>query len=114
MQGVLDPKGQVARNPVSDVGSLEIKSRSGSAVNAGEMKRLGFVPDIRDPAPVVLDKLRRMRVYVQQQNQGMEEQFPGLRGSVARETPASGGGVSATERAALKAQGYSDAEIDAL
>lgn len=102
LQGVIDPVGQATRNPISDVGSLEIKSRSGSAVNAGEMKRLGFVPDIRDPAPVVVEKLKRMRIYVQQQNAGMEDQFPGLRGVGSRESGQSSAGAPTDAQAAFE------------
>lgn len=63
-----------ARAGVADVGSLEIRDRSGAAVTASEFPRLKpFIPDIRDDATTALKKLRRMRDIIAEESQAMAE-----------------------------------------
>lgn len=61
-----------ARAGVADVGSLEIRDRSGAAVTASEFPRLKpFIPAITDDAATVQKKLRRMRQIIEEENEAM-------------------------------------------
>ncbi len=64
----MDPKGVAARAAVADIGSLEIRERSGAAVTAREAPRLKpFVPLPTDDAETAKTKLRRLRAAIQQE-----------------------------------------------
>lgn len=98
------PEDVGVRAPVADVGSLQIHDRTGANMNIREEPRLApFVPDIRDKSPNALIKLKRLRTRLVEMNDGIQSD--------------NGGSVDAVtdaERAALKAQGYSDEEINAI
>jgi hypothetical protein len=80
VQGILDPEGQKARNPVSDVGSLEIKDRTGAVMAKAEAQRLGFIPRDGDPPKVAHDKLARLYAWQETEQAAMREQYPAARG----------------------------------
>jgi hypothetical protein len=62
--------GATARAGIADVGSLEIRDRSGAAVTASEFPRLRpFIPSADDPAEVVKMKLRRMRDIIAEETE---------------------------------------------
>jgi hypothetical protein len=91
VQGVLDPSGQKSRNDIADIGSLQIKDRSGATVPEAELKRLGFVPDVKDPPEVVKDKLDRLARWIVKENTILRQQYPQARGfSPAATSPAEG------------------------
>ncbi len=99
------PQDVGVRAPVADVGSLQIHTRTGANMNIREEPRLApFVPDIRDKSSNALVKLKRLKQRLTEMNDGILGDAGG----------ASEGAVTDAERAALKAQGYSDDEIDAL
>lgn len=63
-----------ARAGVADVGSLEIRDRSGAAVTASEFPRLRpFVPSVNDNAETVIKKLERMREIIAEETEAMRE-----------------------------------------
>lgn len=63
-----------ARAWIADVGSLEIRDRSGAAVTASEFPRLRpFIPSDKDDSQTVLKKLRRMQQIIAEENQAMSE-----------------------------------------
>lgn len=95
LQGVLNPSGQALRNNVSDVGSLQIKNRTGATMSKQEAARMGFIPDVKDTEAVNLEKLTRLREYVAGENAAMLSQFPALRDGGA---PATGGPPSGIKR----------------
>lgn len=88
VQGIADPRGQNARNPVADIGSLQIKDRSGATVPAAELKRLGFVPDVKDPPEVIRGKLDRLAKWIETESRILQQQYPQARGFSGQE-PAS-------------------------
>jgi len=103
------PERAMVQAPVADVASLTVKLRSGATVTVAEEPRLApFIPDIRDKPSVILVKLKRMRRKLEEINAELEGAYQGG-------APSGGGaGITADERAALKTQGYSDEEIDAI
>lgn len=80
VQSSVDPKGQKYRNPVSDVSSLKIHDRTGATAAAQELRRLGFIPDEREPVSAQLDKLTRFREEILQKTAGLREQYPSAQG----------------------------------
>lgn len=109
VQGVVDPKGQKFRNPVSDIGSLEIKDRSGATVPKAEMQRLGFIPNDRDPPQVIIDKLTRMRDWLKTEQGILIQQYPKARGRSG-----GAGGSKADRWEDLVASGMSKEEATAM
>jgi hypothetical protein len=71
----MDPKGVAARSAVSDIGSLVIHDRSGSAVSVGEMQRLGFIPTPTDRADNAKTKLEAMLKWAKLNQQGLSETY---------------------------------------
>ena len=71
----MDPKGVAARSAISDIGSLVIHDRSGSAVSVGEMQRLGFIPTPTDRADNAKTKLEAMLKYAKMNQQGLAETY---------------------------------------
>jgi len=68
-----DPEGVATRAAVADIGSLKIHERSGAAVTASESPRLmPFVPSVKDTPQAALDKLKRLRAYLDQETQALE------------------------------------------
>lgn len=58
----IDPKGVDTRAAIANIGSLEIKNRSGAAVTAAEMPRLApFIPSATDDRETALKKLNQFR-----------------------------------------------------
>lgn len=116
-----DQAGNQYRQAVADLGSMIIHDRSGAAVTASEQPRLKpFIPAATDPPRVVKDKLTRFKQVLNEmesdyrdyyQSQGFAVPGGGAPAGIAAPSPS---GVTAQERAALKAQGYEDDEIDAL
>lgn len=111
VQGVLDPKGQASRNWVSDIGSLQIKDRSGATVPQAELKRLGFVPNVNDPPQVIKDKLDRLAQWIETESRILQQQYPQARGMTVtdeavgpqRATPAAAPSGPTTAQAAYEA-----------
>jgi len=71
----MDPKGVAARSAISDIGSLVIHDRSGSAVSVGEMQRLGFIPTPTDRADNAKTKLESMLKWAKLNQQGLSETY---------------------------------------
>jgi hypothetical protein len=71
----MDPKGVAARSAISDIGSLVIHDRSGSAVSVGEMQRLGFIPTPTDRADNAKTKLEAMLKWAKLNQQGLSETY---------------------------------------
>jgi len=71
----IDREGAPARSAISDIGSLEIKDRSGAAVTATEFKRLGFIPSEDDTPEVAIGKLERFREYIRNTNAGIRDYY---------------------------------------
>lgn len=72
----MDTKGVPARAAISDIGSLEIRDRSGAAVTAAEFPRLRpFIPQATDNAETVLFKLQRMKQIIEEETGYLEEAF---------------------------------------
>jgi hypothetical protein len=68
----LDPTGAPARAALSDIGSLQIRDRSGAAVTISEFPRIApFIPGVKDPNDVALMKLRRLRSGLEEETQAM-------------------------------------------
>ncbi len=91
----LDPDGVDVRAAIADIGSLEIKNRSGATVTIGEEPRLiPFIPVPTDSAEVAAKKLKRLRETVQADYQVLGEFYPGVKkkgdAAAARASPASG------------------------
>lgn len=70
-----DPGGVAARSAIGNIGSLVIHERSGSAVSASEMQRLGFIPTPTDRADVAKTKLEAMLKWAKAQQQGLTETY---------------------------------------
>lgn len=65
----IDPNGVAVRGLIADLGSMEIRDRSGAAVTAAEFPRLApFIPNEKDPPDVMRKKLRGFLNAVQQLN----------------------------------------------
>jgi hypothetical protein len=74
MKGFRD--GAHARAGIADIGSLEIRDRSGAAVTASEFPRLRpFIPSADDPEDVVRMKLRRMRDIIAEETEARNSYF---------------------------------------
>lgn len=72
-----DPQGVDARAAVANIGSMQIKLRSGAAVTAKEFPRLApFVPNVTDTGDAVLEKLRLLQREVERINAEIAEQNP--------------------------------------
>lgn len=114
--------------PIADIASQTVKLRSGATVTIGEEPRLApFIPDVRDKPEVVRFKLQRLKTLLGElttevagaygfgDDQGMVQRGAAAMppAGIARPSGTSGN-VTPEERAALKAKGYSDQEIDAL
>jgi len=64
-----DPRGTAARSLIANIGSLEIRDRSGAAVTAAEFPRLRpFIPNLTDTAETVRTKLRQMKRIIEEEN----------------------------------------------
>ena len=96
-----DPKGVAARSALSNISSLVIHERSGSAVSASEMQRLGFIPAKTNTYDAAKTKLEAMLKYAKAQQQGLIETYaedqgykpnPTLAGKNAAPPPAAGAG----------------------
>jgi hypothetical protein len=70
-----DPKGVAARSALSNISSLVIHERSGSAVSASEMQRLGFIPAKTNTYDAAKTKLEAMLKYAKAQQQGLTETY---------------------------------------
>ena len=70
-----DPKGVAARSAIGDIGSLVIHDRSGAAVSASEMQRLGFIPTPTDRADNAKTKLEAMLRWAKAGQQGLSETY---------------------------------------
>jgi hypothetical protein len=70
-----DPKGVAARSAIGDIGSLAIHDRSGAAVSASEMQRLGFIPTPTDRADNAKTKLESMLRWAKAGQQGLSETY---------------------------------------
>ncbi len=71
----MDPRGVAARSAIGDIGSLVIHDRSGAAVSASEMQRLGFIPTPTDRADNAKTKLEAMLRYAKLNQQGLAETY---------------------------------------
>lgn len=71
----MDPKGVAARSAIGDIGSLVIHDRSGAAVSASEMQRLGFIPTPTDRADNAKTKLESMLKWAKLNQQGLSETY---------------------------------------
>jgi hypothetical protein len=96
-----DPKGVAARSALSNISSLVIHERSGSAVSASEMQRLGFIPAKTNTYDAAKTKLEAMLKYAKAQQQGLTETYaedqgykpnPTLAGKNDAPPPAAGAG----------------------
>jgi hypothetical protein len=96
-----DPKGVAARSALSNISSLVIHERSGTAVSASEMQRLGFIPAKTNTYDAAKTKLEAMLKYAKAQQQGLTETYaedqgykpnPTLSGKNAAPPPAAGAG----------------------
>lgn len=75
-----DAAGVDARAAVADIGSLEIKDRSGATVTIGEEPRLiPFIPVPTDSAEVAGKKLKRLREAVKKDYEVLGEFYPGVK-----------------------------------
>lgn len=71
-----DPRGNTTRANIADIGSLVLHDRSGAAVTASEFPRLRpFIPSASDSRRLVLDKLRRMREVIADEDMALQESF---------------------------------------
>jgi hypothetical protein len=70
-----DPKGVAVRSAIGDIGSLVIHDRSGAAVSASEMQRLGFIPTPTDRADNAKTKLEAMLRWAKAGQQGLSETY---------------------------------------
>lgn len=65
-----------ARAGIADVGSLEIRDRSGANVTVGEFPRLRpFIPSALDNAETTLKKLKRMRAIIEDETAGLQTAY---------------------------------------
>lgn len=83
---VYDKEGATLRATIADIGSMEIRDRSGAAVSAAEFPRIKpFIPKITDDAATVTRKLARMRQIIAEEtallqaNYGPENGFREIR-----------------------------------
>lgn len=68
----VDPQGVPVRAAIADVGSLQIKDRSGAAVTAAEWPRMApFIPGASDTPEAALEKLTRMRAIIAEETAGI-------------------------------------------
>ena len=87
----MDPEGVATRAAVADIGSLKIHERSGAAVTAAESPRLmPFVPGVRDTPDAVIQKLSRLRAYLDQETKALEAAGASRTGPVGSTGPAAG------------------------
>ena len=88
----LDPDGVETRAAVAEIGSAQIKDRSGATVTIGEEPRLmPFIPVPTDSPDVAKKKLKRLRQIIQQDYELLGEFYPGVKDKGAAPTPAAGG-----------------------
>lgn len=73
----VDPKGIKARSAVSDIGSLQIHDRTGSAQTFHETQRMRpFVPDVQvDSSKKILENLLYLRNLVLMEQKAMRERY---------------------------------------
>lgn len=72
----MDPKGSGARMAIADLGSLEIRDRSGAAVTAAEFPRLApFIPNDTDDPKTVVAKLNRFYRILQEETEMLRSSF---------------------------------------
>jgi hypothetical protein len=72
-----DPEGVEARAALANIGSLQIKLRSGAAVTAKEFPRLSpFVPNVHDSAETVVTKLERLKAELTRINAEIAQSNP--------------------------------------
>jgi hypothetical protein len=72
----LDPTGVAGRAAVADIGSLEIRDRSGAAVTASEAPRLKpFIPLPTDDTETARKKLTRLRAAIQQERDALGDYY---------------------------------------
>lgn len=84
----LDPDGVATRAAIADVGSLEIRDRSGAAVTAAEWPRLApFIPRASDTPEAARTKLRRMKAIIARETEMMEIAYPGLHDAAGVSVP---------------------------
>lgn len=70
--------GQRGRTGLSDVRSIILHNRFGSAMTKTELQQAGFLPDKSDPPDVVLEKLQRMMEFAKQEQKFMQEMYPAV------------------------------------
>lgn len=122
----LDPEGVRVRADIADVGSLEIRDRSGASVTVSESPRLRpFIPSPGDTSQAAEVKLRRLLALIEEETRLLEGGAPGETPPVP---PATEGAVGPTRefgearslvqgmapdtaRDALRQAGFSDADI---
>ena len=76
----LDPQGVDMRALVANIGSAEVKDRSGATVTIGEEPRLmPFIPVPTDPAPVAEKKLRQLRSRLASDYDVLDQFYPGVK-----------------------------------
>lgn len=108
-----DREGAKVRNPISDIGSLIIKDRSGAAVTEHEMRRLNFIPNEDDPPEVTRDKLTRLAQYIATKNQQIRDYYA-AQGYGTPDTPATDAGVGGGDDVdTVAAQVWKDLGMDA-
>lgn len=102
-----DPAGVAARAQIANIGSLKIHDRSGAAVAVTEFPRLApFIPSITDPPDAIRVKLGKLRDAIMVETEAMGG-GDGASASAAKPS------ITAVERDALKAQGFTDQQITA-
>lgn len=112
-----DPEGVEARAALANIGSLQIKLRSGAAVTAKEFPRLQpFVPNVHDDGPTVTKKLQRLRQELVRINEEIAAGSPNdprvQQRAPAHETPEATSAADYWEQ--LRKQGKSAEEATAL
>lgn len=90
-----DPKGVDTRAAIAEIGSAQIKDRSGATVTIGEEPRLmPFIPVPTDSPDVAAKKLRRLREAIDKDYQTLGEFYPGVK-KAGQPTPAPSGAPKA-------------------
>lgn len=73
----VDPEGVNTRASIADVGSLQIKNRSGATVTAAEEPRLlPFIPLPTDDDATAKKKLTRLKAMIESENNSLTEFYP--------------------------------------
>ena len=87
-----DPRGVDVRAAIANIGSMEIKDRSGAAVTISEQPRLKpFIPMPWDTDEAAIKKLRRLKIELERWNANIEGFYgpdQGYRGVPAPQAPA--------------------------